>query len=187
MWLPGCGGGGDSTTNSNLSNNNSGTTILKLASGNTWSYDVTNSNLPYIGSNNGTKTRVMSAPSNVITLTDTEQLAIGPQTVAVYTFTVANNGDVSMSDGTNSGMYLPASHGVNATWTFMGGTATVSAINVSKTVPAGTFTDCIQVDTTDATGTGSWYFSPTAGNYVYTIHTTTSGTHEEALTSYTAN
>lgn len=194
LLLAACGGGGSGSTTTTTTTAGGGgggvTGVLKLTAGNNWSYNVTNlfPGNALMPSNNGTKTRVMSAGG---VLTDTETLAVGPQTITVYAFTVAANGDVSMAmtapmvmAGT---MYLPANQTVGSSWTAAGATATVMAVNVPITVPAGTFNDCIHVQVVSAGGTGDWYFSPTAGNYVQHLQTTTGvGTHQEDLTAYTA-
>lgn len=194
LLLTACGGGGSGSTTTTTTTAGGGgggvTGVLKLTAGNNWSYNVTNlfPGNALMPSNNGTKVRTMSAPAGVITLTDVETLAVGPVTTTPYIFTVAANGDVSITDNMgNTGMYLPASATtVGTSWTYAGGTATVISTTATINVPAGTFTNCIQVDVTSAVGTATWYLSPTVGNYVQHIMTSGVNTHQEDLTAYNA-
>ena len=73
---------------------------------------------------------------------------------------------------------LPSTFSVGTTWVERPATATegasyatVVAFNVTRTVPAGTFTDCLRVDSTQTNPDGSTssyssYYSPTAGFFV---------------------
>jgi hypothetical protein len=193
LALSACSGGGGSSSSAGTGGSSSGGSaaagFVKLTSGNTWSYNVSNviTVYPY-NSNTGTKTRVMSTTANGSTLTDTETLSVGTPTIASYYFSVASNGDIMMTyDPTVApGIYIVANPALNATWSGNGGTATVKSTTASVTVPAGTFNNCIQVEVVSGVGTGTWYFSTTVGNYVKHVMTTSSGTHTEELTSYTA-
>jgi hypothetical protein len=105
-----------------------------------------------------------------------------------------------MNDGTglwlSAFVNLPATFTVGTTWTpTPGWSATVVAFNVTRTVPAGTFSDCLKVT---MTGTSSGYavnetiyYSILTGSIVEALVTFTSaaGTSTDTmqLTSYIAN
>jgi hypothetical protein len=78
---------------------------------------------------------------------------------------------------------LPASYSLGTSWTFQAASgvmgariATITALNVSRTVPAGTFTDCFQADIapfaadSSTTGSDTFYFSPTIGAAIETVN-----------------
>lgn len=108
-----------------------------------------------------------------------------------------NNATASMNMGT--GFYtdpiviLPAAFSVGTRWvqspftqasaevSYPAVNAAITAINVTRSVPAGTFADCLQVDVTSTTASaagtsttmGTFYYSPTAGTVVESINATT--------------
>ena len=103
---------------------------------------------------------------------------------------------ISTNISTGTQTVLPANFTVGTTWevapafttTDIGGisgtaiSGKIIAMNVTRTGPAGTFTDCLKVITTSSityqgvTGliTEEFYFSPTVGNMVEMIQSTTS-------------
>jgi hypothetical protein len=121
-------------------------------------------------------------------LTDTETIATG-LVVTPYWFSISANGDVMMTTdpAISPEVYILASPVLNATWTTNGATATVISTTANIIVPAGKFTNCIQVDVVSGAWTGTWYFSSTVGSYVKYINNTANGTHTEELTAYAAN
>ena len=112
-----------------------------------------------------------------------------------------------LTSGTFSSVILPATFSVGTTWISepadpQAGTSarndTVKAFNVIRTVPAGTFTDCIQVDSTFSFTNGSVttidnstrYYSPTVGMYVETVNYDSAGVvsgTEQLQAGYIAN
>ncbi|MBI3481362.1 MAG: IPT/TIG domain-containing protein [Nitrosomonadales bacterium] len=83
---------------------------------------------------------------------------------------------------------FPATFSVGTSWVYQAGggglgqavNATIVAFNVTRTVPAGTFNDCIQINMSESSGSNTLnyalYYSPTVGNYVETtVSSSTSG------------
>ncbi|MCR4297946.1 MAG: hypothetical protein NUV75_04210, partial [Gallionella sp.] len=131
-----------------------------------------------------------------------------------YTYTGTEQIDATGAwiwmDSDHGGTYtvLPATFSVGTTWVSFpampelipgvvdsGETSTIAAFNVTRTVPAGTFTDCLQINTTITTTvslegysftsvfTSTVYYSPTVGNEVEHIWTSaSSGTDSTAMT-----
>lgn len=191
LSLAGCGGGGGvASPNSNPATSvtpSAATFFTKNAVGNTWSFNISTWTTIY------TETISASSSSNASFTTNTG---------ATWVRSLSNG---SLIDTYPAGApvvktQLPASFSVGTTWTVAPDysyvnanyttvdvtqdIATVVATNVTRTVPAGTFSDCVQTTRTEkiyqygnqvdnATGlrafqdvTETVYWSPYAGNYV---------------------
>lgn len=143
----------------------------KNAVGNTWTWSQTETGLP-----NSTITSTITASAGgVVTFTDPSG------NTAVTTDQINASGAWVSTDISGTMTMLPATFSVGTTWS-MDGTinAKVVAFNVTRTVPAGTFTDCLQVNWTGTYPSGSGttatvnfanYYSPTAGTFVDVIGT----------------
>lgn len=148
----------------------------KLAAGNTWTSLDT-----YGDGSTATFTRnVVSSSAGVATMS-------GATGITIYTLHFDSTGALIYTS--NAGAVetiFPASATVGTTWTkpsygtgYTVVTAKVIALNVTRTVPAGTFTDCVQVQydytyTDPTTGAvtsnrDTDYISPTVGRYVETV------------------
>lgn len=172
--------------------------FTKLAVGNTWSNLSTST------------TATPGQPISTTTSTRTNMSTITASTggLVAYTNTSTSNGVTSAattsyqkidatgawvitdSTGTSStSTRLPATFSVGTTWIVSPATATLStvngtiaAFNVTRTVPAGTFSDCLQINyiyTVTSGGvayayTGSVFLSPTAGTFVDQTYSVTS-------------
>lgn len=172
--------------------------FTKLAVGNTWS------NLSTL------TTATPGQPISTTTTTSTKTSTITASTggLVAFTNTSTSNGVTSAatnsyqkidvigawvitdSTGTSStSTRLPATFSVGTTWIVSPATATLSTINgtiaafnVTRSVPAGTFSDCLQIDyiyTVTSGGvayaySGSVYLSPTAGTFVDQAYSITS-------------
>jgi hypothetical protein len=126
-------------------------------------------------------------PSSLMTITNTS--SIDATGALIYTGTVvmpAFNG-VPASTTTTTGTVLPANFIVGTSWisapatlTSTATTSTIRAFNVTRTVPAGTFTDCLQIDSTvtinspagTTVSSTTRYVSPTAGSTVDSVLST---------------
>lgn len=169
----------------------------KKAVGNTWTW---------IGSGqNYSSSEVMTVTANaggVATITDT--YTSGGTTYPTDTGTLQLNaaGAWTATFGTFTATLLPANFSVGTSWLskpadpaagYSGQTSTIVAFNITRTVPAGTFTDCLQVNSTlTSTNAGvttvsnsTDYYSPTAGMVIETINVGGSTTQLQA--GYIAN
>jgi hypothetical protein len=187
LTLAGCGGGGGGN---NVPLTAIGST--KMAVGNTWTWSigistVTNWNGNGMAATNAeseTQT-IVSMVSGIATVSDTfsqnsSVLLAGTLTRQIDPLT----GDLNETNAASGLIYpllpqqtvLRGSFESGTSWTLSGAvsgvqpyaTATVTAINVRRTVPAGTFNDCIQVNVVwyrsgTATMSEVYYFSPSAG------------------------
>jgi hypothetical protein len=154
--------------------------FTKKALGNHWTY------------NNGSTTNITSSVGGVVTtqsgsggITNTNIMQLDATGALMGTSTItmpAIAGIMAATTTTSTTMVLPATFSVGTTWvrspasstassTSSATTATIAAFNVTRTVPAGTFTDCLQVDTTSTTTS---YYSPMAGTNIESIVTSVS-------------
>lgn len=189
LTFAGCGGGGGSTNNPNGNASKTARDFFKSAVGNTWTLAGTTTNYSASGVissiDTHSQTRIFtSIASGVVTGSDV--VVSNGVSGAPTTFTRQIDSSGNLIELRSLGYQmtiLPASYTLGTSWTFqaaMGtiGTrvATITALNVSRTVPAGTFTDCFQVDiapfAVDASTTGSdtYYFSPTIGAAIETFN-----------------
>jgi hypothetical protein len=159
----------------------------KRALGNTWTWSgvsqpsgITSSEVMTITADTG----------SVVTVLDT--YTTGSTTYPSGTFTLQFDpvGSLTATNGTTYTVLLPTTFAVGLTWNLNntipapGDSAeisTVVAFNVTRTVPAGTFTDCLQVNSTQSHANGSattnttTYYSPTAGLFIERITTYSGG------------
>lgn len=154
----------------------------KKAVGNTWTWNWQSSN----ATTPDVKVRTVTASTGSAVTTAYTYTAAGGTTPPPRAETLkldAATGAWVITSGTFSSVILPATFSVGTTWISepadpTAGTSavtdTVKAFNVTRTVPAGTFTDCLQVDSTFSYTNGSVttaynstrYYSPTVGLYV---------------------
>jgi hypothetical protein len=190
ITVVGCGGGGGSSggnTGGTTTTGTAGQYFTKKAVGNTWTSQGT-----YITTSAG------QAPTTT-TNTDVSTITAFSGGVVTYSFTTTSNGVTSPSgagtsqldasgaliytSGTDTSVDLPANFTVGTTWVKLPANpaigqsvtnGTVVAFNVTRTVPAGTFTDCLQINITrSVTAAGvtttyntTGYISPSAGTLV---------------------
>jgi hypothetical protein len=154
----------------------------KRAFGNTWTWN----GVSQPGGNPSSEVMtIMADTGNAVTVSDT--YTSGSTTYPPDTFTLQFGplGELSATFGTYTALILPATFSVGTTWNSKPAnlapgdsaeTSTVVAFNVTRTVPAGTFTDCLQVNSTQSHANGSvttnttTYYSPTAGLFVETLY-----------------
>lgn len=170
--------------------------FTKLAVGNTWSNLSTST------------TATPGQPISTTTTTTTNMSTITASTGGLVAYTSTSNGVTSAatnsyqkidatgawvitdSTGTSStSTRLPATFSVGTTWIVSPATATrstvngtIAAFNVTRTVPAGTFSDCLQINYIYTVTSGgaayaysaSVYLSPSAGTFVDQSYSTTS-------------
>lgn len=160
--------------------------------GNTWSWlwkSEQTSTSPYTNT-----TTITASAGGVVTFYDTSSYG-SPQT---RTDQIDASGEWTSSTADSTGainttLVLPATFSVNTTYaTSATGTqnATITAFNVTRTVPAGTFTDCLQINVVDTTTAQqfTYYLSPTAGAVVETTLLSSGATYTEQLQAgYKAN
>ncbi|MEQ1589452.1 MAG: hypothetical protein ABL902_03760 [Gallionella sp.] len=139
------------------------------------------------GSNSSEVMTVTASTGGVATFTDT--YTSGGTTYPTDTGTLQLNaaGAWTATVGTYTGTLLPATFAVGTSWLskpadpaagYSGRTSTIAAFNVTRTVPAGTFTDCLQVNSTSSStnagvttvSNSTDYYSPTAGISIETIN-----------------
>jgi hypothetical protein len=194
LVLAGCGGGGSSpnSTGAVLSGTAS-QYFVKTATGNHWTVigsDVnTNSGVPVTTNVSGTITNI-SFVGGVLTRSMATTTDGVPDSGSPYGYTLRIDPATGNLTNTNSSTLetitlLPATFSVGTSWIYRAASgvnaatpATIAAMNVSRTVPAGTFNDCIQINigpflSAGVTLTGTEYFSPSAGT---TIEQSLSGT-----------
>jgi hypothetical protein len=188
------GGGGGSSTPASTTSGTAAQYFTKKAVGNTWSMlttetvsEIVSGKLIATGVYVSTVKTNTASTSGVITVSD-------KFTYPTSGFTSTDTGTAQIdatgawvetgNTGTFGGSFLriatvlPATFSVGTTWATpadptMGQIAinqTVVAFNVTKTVPAGTFTDCLQINVSIPSYGGafsaSYYLSPTAGTVV---------------------
>ena len=207
LTLSGCGGGGGSS--GTVASYTAASYFTKTTVGNSWTLSGTSA----------TTSTVTGVPTSNTTVSDYYQNTAFANGVETQTNTETRNGlTATPTTSTNfidsSGNYasttngvtdinLPATFSIGTSWTAVAAAAPDSAIigkivgvGISHTVPAGTFTDCIQVNfsgTTSGSGTsggtysysgpfsGTFYYSPSVGNIVE-ISTTSTTTYTGAWT-----
>lgn len=167
------GGGGGSGT--------AAAYFTKKAVGNSWpiAQTMTMNGAPY-PAGTGTTTITVTAVSGAgVDLTTTSTIA------ATTTGRLEINaaGDLVYISGGVTMTYLPATFSVGTAYVMTpavtgqgAANATIAALNVTRTVPAGTFTDCVQINYTKTDPTGvvtnaTLYFSVSAGSVVEQIFT----------------
>lgn len=161
----------------------------KKAVGNTWTWLGTSQPNP----NSSTEViTVTAATGNTVTITDTYTSGGTTSPTDTGTFQLDAAGAWIVNFGAFTKVLLPATFSVGKTWVSVladvatGNSATISTIaafNVTRTVPAGTFTDCLQVNSTSSstnagvttTTNTTEYYSPTAGVFVDALDTFSSG------------
>ncbi len=142
--------------------------FIKTAVGNTWSW---------LWTTGATSTRTIILPNNgVVTFYETSSYGSPPTHTDqidaagawISSFTDSNTGVIIR-------LVLPAIFTVGTTYATspMGvPNVKISAFNVTRTVPAGTFRDCLQIDNeVSATENITFYLSPTVGAMVEIIDT----------------
>lgn len=195
-----CGGGGGSSGGNTGGSNTSGTAaqyFTKNAVGNTWTYletgVLTVTGQPTSTFNSSQVYTITASAGGVVTGTIT--YPTGGASVT-YTEKIDATGALVSSDGIHpSTVELPATFSVGTTWTAIPAdsttgrsatSATIAAFNATRTIPAGTFSDCLQINSTwtettagvTTTANEVSYFSPSAGTpveYIYTFSSTSGG------------
>lgn len=199
-----CGGGGESSGGNTGGSNTSGTAaqyLTKNAVGNMWTHLETGV-LAITGqptsTSRGTQVDTITANAGgVVTFTHTYTPAGGTASPSsTYTEKIDATGALVSSDGIHPPVVvLPATFSIGTAWTAVPAdsatgtsahTATITAFNVTRIVPAGIFTDCLQINATwtettaGVTRTANYvgYFSPSAGTpveYIYDFSSTSGG------------
>ena len=181
-----CGGGGGGSGGNAGGSNTSGTAtqyFTKNAVGNTWTGKmITTSTSAGSAVSTMTETRAITQTAftgGVATFSITSTLDGAPQPASTGTVQV-DSGALVATSGVDTTLMLPATFSVGTTWIekptdpAMGVGATnskIAAFNVTRTTPAGTFTDCLQVDWTSSstqggviiTKIGTYYISASTG------------------------
>lgn len=208
-----CGGGGDSGGTGSATGT-AAQYFTKNAVGNTWAWLETNTQQatgqPTTTTRTRTKINTVYAAGAV---TSSNRSVSNGVTSPGYLLTtkIDTTGAMVSTDGTINYLDLPATFSVGTTWdsepaigTQSAAKVTVAAFNVTRTVPAGIFTDCLQLnvaysDTTagvTTTTNATVYVSPTAGGQVDTTRiststnagvTTTTTSVEQLQAGYIAN
>lgn len=187
-----CGGGGGSGGAGGMTGT-AAQYFTKNAVGNTWTWLETNTQQATgqpTTTTTRTRTRINTAyAAGVVTSSDT-WVSNGVTSPAFPNTAKIDATDALVStDGTINYLELPATFSVGTTWDTQPAIGTQSAVkvtvatfNVTRTVPAGIFTDCLQLnvaysDTTvgvTTTTNATVYLSPTAGGQVDSAGTSTS-------------
>lgn len=176
--------------------------FTKKAVGNTWTMfqTVTMNGSPYPAGDGTTTTTFTAASGTGVDFTSTP--STGSPTTGRLELNTA--GDLVSTSGGVTQTYLPATFSVGTTYVMAPAVtgqgamnATIVAFNVTRTVPAGTFTDCLQINYTksDPSGTvtnSTVYYSKSAGTYVEQIATATAPSATMVITQqlqagYSAN
>lgn len=162
--LTACGGGGNGGNDGAPGSGTASQYFPKTAIGNTWSYNqvYTSTLLGQTTTSTDIDTiKVLSFDGVVVTFSET--MTLNGSTYPLNDFTVQIDATGSMISSTGIApnvktiVMLPASFSVGTTWVSQPGEplvgrsdvkATITAFNVTRTVPAGTFTDCMQIDYT---------------------------------------
>jgi hypothetical protein len=187
--------GSSGSTSAEISGATASQFFVKNAIGNKWTYSYTTN---ADGGGTGTSSETVTAfSSGVVTKSQTvTPTGVSPINGGTSMDRLSSGAWISTNISTGTQTVLPANFTVGTTWevaptvttTITGGisqtaiTGKIIAMNVTRTVPAGTFTDCLKVITTSSityqgvTGliTEEFYFSPTVGNMIEMIQSTTS-------------
>lgn len=221
--LTACGGGGSGPTSTPTSTGYSGTAaqyFTKTAVGNTWShietYTYTLAGQPTFTDTVLHTRTIVSSVGGVVTVSNTYTTNGVTYSSGSFTAQIDATGSLIKTYGTGPSAVvsklLPATFSVGTTWVsepgdpsvgWSGVTATIAAFNVTRTVPAGTFTDCLQINYSwsysnggvSGTGNSTSYVSPTGGYLVdetgsdsYTDpNGNATGTFNSQLQRYTVN
>ena len=171
-----CGGGSSSGSGNVVTSGTAAQYFTKKAVGNKWAYTITNTGTVI----ETIALTVTASSSNAVTYsyiyTPTGGVA-GPASTSTAQIDATGALILTPSIGTTS-TALPATFSVGTTWVEMPATTaqaaingTIVAFNVTRTVPGGTFTDCLQVTYGSGAGTMTTYYSPSAGgNFVESIN-----------------
>lgn len=197
----GCSGGGGAS-----SSGSSGTAAQyfnKTAVGNTWTMasSFTSSTTPSGGAtttttSSGTNTVTVVANSGgIVTMSSVNTLNGVAATAVTNTSQIDSTGALSSTSSTGvTSTPFPANFSVGTTWqitpsqtinttTYSAQNAIINAFNVTRTVPAGTFTDCLELTVTGTSQedipnqsnhsvtTATYYYSPTVGILVDGVYT----------------
>ena len=162
--------------------------FTRTAVGNTWSWLWTTTGQPSTQPYTSTTT-VIASGSGLVTYSDTSSYANGSRT---RTDQIDSTGTWISTD--SSGVIttvLPAVFSIGTTYAPNGAqSATIAAFNVTRTVPAGTFDDCLQIEVIDTTTAQdiTYYLSPTAGTAVEVTVSSSGTTFADQLQAgYVAN
>jgi hypothetical protein len=207
MTLLGCGGGGGSSESGTAAQY-----FTKTAVGNTWtSLFTSNSVVTSVGSPTQTTTTTGSEASVITTsiggIVTTLTTSTSTETVngILTASSITNTTKTDQIDTTGAwvstnvsggvGVVLPAKFSVGTTWAVTPAilgqpaltvlTGTIIAFNVSRTVPGGTFTDCLRLTIGDSiTAPATVYISPSAGAIIETkkSYSISSGATSENVT-----
>jgi hypothetical protein len=168
----GGGGGGSGTATAYFT---------KKAVGNSWpiAQTVTMNGSPYPAGTGTTTITVTAVSGSGVDITTTSTIAAP----TAGRLEINTAGDLVYISGGVTMTYIPATFSVGTTYVMTpavtgqgAANATIAALNVTRTVPAGTFTDCLQINytKTDPTGTvtnATLYFSVSAGTAIEQIFT----------------
>lgn len=168
LVITACGGGGGPGSTPQPQQGTASQYFTKTTVGNTWTYIVTHINTP-TGKPSLTSTvmdvkTITSSTGGVVTYSDTETSNGVTALPVVNTMQIDATGALieTSSNGSKRKM-LPASFSVGTAWVsepgdptvgWGGVNATIAAFNVTRTGPAGTFTDCLQINYTWAYSSG---------------------------------
>ena len=199
-------GGGSSTPGfTNCSTTLSVSCFNTTAVGNSWTwvgndFCVANGAISIPAASN-TRTN-FSVSNGVVTQTSTAPSSCNPNAITSNRYIDQVTGDL-MNLASNNGQLttvLPATLTVGTSWTRTTATAnvsavpaTIAAVNLTRIVPAGTFTNCMQVVvgpyiSYNTTVTTNQYWCPTVGYYVETATTwITSSTQPGGVNTYNTN
>lgn len=192
-FLVACGGGGGGGEGGgSATGSESGTAaqyFSKTAVGNTWTTIETATHMipgqPTLTSTWTHTSTISSFVNGVVSHVNTI-ISSSPDDIffpATSTSQIDATGAMVTTDRFYTYLYLPATFSVGTTWTLAPADpaagydafiATIEAFDVTRTVPAGTFSDCLQIKATfsfteegvTTTGSFTYYLSPTAGSQV---------------------
>jgi hypothetical protein len=184
----GCGGGGG-TNNTSGNVSYTAQNFFKSAVGNAWTLAGITTYYSASGvvssTSSHSESRIQTSLLNgVVTGSDVIVTNGSPATPTTYTREIDSSGNlIEITSQGNQMTILPASYSLGTSWTFQAASgvrgariATISALNVSRTVPAGTFTDCFKIDIAQfvtgpsTTSSNTFYFSPSTGTAVETTN-----------------
>ncbi len=162
--------------------------FTKTSVGNAWSWLWTTTGQPSAQTYTNNTTVIASA-GGLVTYSDTSSYASGSLT---RTDQIDGAGAWISTDSTGAiTTVLPAVFSVGTTYAPNATqSATIAAFNITRTVPAGTFDDCLQINVVDTTTAQdiTYYLSPTAGAAVEVTVSSSGATYTDQLqTGYVAN
>ena len=200
LTLTGCGGGSGS---GNVANYTAAAYFTKTAAGNYWTLSGpsdTTSTVAGIPNSSATISNFYqntAFANGVVTQTNTQATSgvpAAPTTTTTSMNFIDSSGNYASTTNGITEINLPASFSVGTSWTAAAAAAPdsaiigkIAAVGVARTVPGGTFTDCVQIDfngTTSGSGmsgvntysysgpfSGTVYYSPSVGIVVETSTT----------------